>query len=178
MKLSEAIDLIGPAAGEPTGIWADFGAGQGLFSRALVRLLGDRGWVIAVDRDARALETLRRHAARDGQAIETAVGDIRELGRIDAIDGVRLAGAVFANALHFVDGPADVLERLHESLDPGGRVIVIEYDRETANRWVPYPLPPGRLRRVAERAGYGPPEIVARRPSAYHREIYCALLNG
>lgn len=74
--------------------------------------------------------------------------------------------------------PSDVLARLRESLDPGARVIVIEYDRETANRWVPYPLPPERLLEVAERAGYGPPEIVARRSSAYHREMYCAYLAG
>jgi hypothetical protein len=41
---------------------------------------------------------------------------------------------------------------------------------------VPHPLPLDRLADTARRAGLGVPEEVARRPSAYHREMYCAVL--
>jgi SAM-dependent methyltransferase len=177
MTLSEAIDLIRPATGAPAGTWADFGAGRGLFSRALLRLLGDGGRVIAVDRDPEAVRALARQAGPDAGRLSASVGDFRDLGRIDALDGVHLDGALFANALHFIREPAVVLARLSERLRPGARVVVIEYERGTANRWVPHPLPPALLRTVAERAGYGPPRVVARRPSAYQGGMYCAVMS-
>jgi len=177
MTLSEAIDLIRPAAGAPAGTWADLGAGGGLFSRALLRLLGDGGRVIAVDRDPEAVRALARQAGPDAGRLSASVGDFRDPGAIDALAGVRLDGALFANALHFVREPAVVLARLSERLRPGARVVVVEYERETANRWVPHPLPSGLLREVAERAGYEPTQVVARRPSAYQGEMYCAVMS-
>jgi hypothetical protein len=59
---------------------------------------------------------------------------------------------------------------------PAGRIVVIEYDRDRPNPWVPHPLPFDRLADAARRAGLSVPEEVARRPSAYHREMYCAVL--
>jgi len=43
--------------------------------------------------------------------------------------------------------------------------------------WVPYPLRLARLTDVAQHAGLTGPRAVARRQSAYHREMYCAVLE-
>jgi hypothetical protein len=41
---------------------------------------------------------------------------------------------------------------------------------------VPHPLPFDRLADVAGHAGLGAPTEVARRPSAFHSEMYCAVI--
>jgi len=175
VELSEAIALIRPATGRPTGTWADLGAGSGIFSRALAALMGDRGRVIAVDHDAGALKAIERVASAAN--IETVVADVHAPDAIPALRDAALEGAVLANVLHFVDDPAEVLRRLGRLLRPGAPVVVVEYDRERANRWVPHPLPPARLAEVARAAGLSPPRVVARRPSAYQGVMYCARLS-
>ncbi len=176
VQLSEAIDLIRPAIGRAAGTWADFGAGEGLFSRALVAVLEGRGRVIAIDRDARALRALA--ATAPAGRIEVVVADVREPGAIPALGGVRLDGAVFANVLHYVSEPEGVLTRLAGHLAPGAPVVVVEYEGRSPGPWVPFPLPFARLEAVARAAGYTPPLVVARRPSAYRGEMYCALARA
>ena len=164
---------MGAAAGET---WADFGAGEGTFTEALAALVGEEGTVVAVERDARALrslETLARHSGR----VVVAAGDFLHLEAIAELQEHRLDGALFANALHFVRSPERVLACVGTSLAPAGRIVVVEYDRTSANRWVPYPIPAEALDEVARRAGLTEPAVVSRRPSAYHREMYCALMQ-
>jgi ubiquinone/menaquinone biosynthesis C-methylase UbiE len=182
VRADEAIEFLRPALAAAEGeTWADFGAGMGTFTEALAVLLGEAGTVIAVDNDDRALRALSRVAAaspRENAArVVVAAGDFRELQAIPEINEHRLDGALFANALHFVRAPEEVLARVAGSLTANGRIIVIEYDRTRANRWVPYPMSAERLVDVARAAGLGEPRVVARRPSAYHREMYCALLR-
>jgi SAM-dependent methyltransferase len=181
LRPSDAIALIRPALGEAAdGEWADFGAGEGMFTEALAAILGDDGTVIAVERDPRAQRMLQRLAdGRVGGArVVVAAGDFLHLEAIAELQETRLDGALFANSLHFVRTPELVLARIATWLRPKGRVVVVEYDRATPNRWVPYPLPPDRLDEVATLAGLAAPEVVARRPSAYHREMYCAVLQA
>jgi SAM-dependent methyltransferase len=180
VELSEAIALLRPAVPAGPGTWADLGAGRGLFSRALAAILGEAGRVVAVERDPRALRDLERVAAAGGRPapIEVAAGDFLDLPGIPALRGLGLDGALYANALHYVAAPEAALRALGDRLVPGGRVVVIEYDRERANRWVPYPIPVARLGDVAERAGLHPPEVVGRRPSAYQGEMYCAVMRA
>lgn len=181
MTHADAVALLAPA-GPFHGTWADVGAGTGTFSRALAELLGATGALIAIDTNERALAALRSAAAADagdGHAqITTVRGDMHEPGTIDALHGVAFDGVLFANVLHFTRTPGAVLAQFAERLKPGGRIIVIEYDRRMPNPWVPHPLPLARLAGIAARAGLAAPREVARRPSAYHREMYCAVLDA
>jgi ubiquinone/menaquinone biosynthesis C-methylase UbiE len=177
LRAAEAIELIRPAVGPAAGAtWADFGAGQGTFTEALAELVGDEGTVIAVEHDARALRSLTKLAAHGGRIV-VAAGDFLHLEAIAELQEHWLDGALFANALHFVRSPDRVLARVATSLAPAGRIVVVEYDSASANRWVPHPIPAEALVEVARRAGLTEPAIVARRPSAYHREMYCALMQ-
>jgi ubiquinone/menaquinone biosynthesis C-methylase UbiE len=173
MNDHEALSLLRAAIPSADGeVWADLGAGTGVFTRALAALVGADGRVIAVDRDARALATIRAWAARaaDTPAIETIPADVTH-----ELELPRLHGAVMANVLHFIPDAAGVLARVASTLKPGGRVVVIEYEGRRPSPWVPYPVSAARLAELAAAAGLAPPRVVATRPSAYGGELYVAV---
>lgn len=181
MKLDEAVGFLRPAIpSRAASVWADFGAGRGTFTEALASILGREATVFAVDHDresVRALEALRDLGAPGLATVVAVLGDFRRPELIDELRGRSLDGALFANALHFVPDAEAVLRRIVRWVRPGGRLVVIEYDRTSPNPWVPHPLPPAKLAEVAARVGLGAPREVARRASSYHREMYCAVLR-
>lgn len=153
-------------------VWADLGAGTGVFTRALAALVGVNGRVVAVDRDACALGPLRAWAGRlrGGPEIEVVDGDVAR-----GLALPRLDGAVLANVLHFIPDAAAVLAAVADRLGRGGRVVVIEYEGRRPSPWVPYPVSVARLAELARAAGLAPPRVVATRPSAYGGELYVAV---
>jgi SAM-dependent methyltransferase len=179
MKHSDAIELIRDAVGGRGGVWADFGAGTGTFTRALSAVLGAGSTVFAVDDDARAVRALRAlSSSTSGNARVIAVhADFTQpLVLPGLVRGqAQLDGVLLANALHFVRDPERVLARLVEQLRPGGRAIVVEYDRREASQWVPFPIPASRWPRLAESAGLAEPAITATRPSSYSGVLYTGV---
>ena len=109
----------------------------------------------------------------------TAVLPLGNLASRVDLPGVNSAtdGMLFANALHFVRDPAPVLARLAAWLRPGGRAVVVEYDRRRANPWVPYPIWAERLSELVASAGLSAPVIRARRPSAFGGDFYVAAAD-
>jgi len=166
MNTRDARSLIADAIPTQGGTWADVGAGEGTFTRALVQLLGPEGRVYAIDRDANALASLAGE-----RNVTTVVADFTKPFELpDALDGMLLA-----NALHFVRDPAPVLKRLASRVKTGGRVVFVEYDRRGKNPWVPYPIVADELSALTAEAGLSAPTVVARRPSAYSGELYVAV---
>jgi ubiquinone/menaquinone biosynthesis C-methylase UbiE len=174
MNDADALDLL--RAGVPAAdgeVWADLGAGTGVFTRALAALLGSAGRVIAVDRDARALAAVGgRMPGGSSSAIEVVVGDVTKPLALPLLDGV-----VMANVLHFVADAAGMLARVGALLRPGGRVVLIEYEGRRPGPWSPYPVDFARFVELAQVAGFTPPHIVARRPSRFGGEIYVAVAD-
>jgi SAM-dependent methyltransferase len=180
MTLSEATELIRPAILGAGGAWVDFGAGAGLFTRALATLLEPPARVVAVDHDARALRRLHEsipQISATGVAIETVVGDFRDMDAIPVLTSARLDGALFANSLHFAPAADRVLGQAVQRLRDGGRIVVIEYDGRPANRWVPHPVPLARLAMLAAEASLQAPRVVGERPSAFGGVLFCAVLE-
>ena len=75
MNPREAAALIASAVGDRGGTWADVGAGDGTFTRALVQLLPPGSRVYAVDTDAKALRELEVWAARAKANVIPVVAD-------------------------------------------------------------------------------------------------------
>lgn len=175
MEQHEAIALIGAGVSKAGGVWADLGAGSGVFTRALATLLGSNGTVYAVDRNAGSLEEISQSGNRgDSAGIRTVVGDFTEPLELPTLDGLLLA-----NALHYVPhaDQSAVMKHVASMVAPGGPIVVVEYDRRSANQWVPYPISPDELTNLASTAGLHPPVVLARQPSQYSGTIYSALVR-
>ncbi len=151
------------------GRWADLGAGTGAFTLALAELVGPQGEVIAVDRDRGALRDLER-ALRPGAAtVRTLVADFTK-----PTDLVSLDGAVMANSLHFVRDKAPVLALVHGMLKPVGRLLLVEYDTDRGNTWVPHPMSFETWRALADANGFRNTRELASVPSRFLGRIFSA----
>ena len=177
MKAAEAVGLIRGAFQRRGGTWADLGAGEGTFTRALAELVGPQSRIYAVDRDAAAVAALTRWAKKEAPGVIPVRADISRPFDLPGLGPGMLDGILLANALHYVRDAEAVLARLASWLRPQGRVVLIEYDRRRANPWVPYPIPVARLPALAAAAGLSTPVVVATRPSAFGGDLYAAAAD-
>lgn len=153
--------------------WLELGAGEGAFTLALADLLAPLGGgtIVAVDRAAPALRRLSEEltARFPATSLRTIVGDFRH----DLPDGP-FDGLLAANSLHFVSDPVAALRAAVARLRPGAVAVVVEYDADRGNPWVPHPFSVGRFREIAAAAGLEEPRELARVPSRFLGAIYSA----
>ncbi len=154
------------------GTWADLGAGSGAFTLALADLIGPHGVIHAIDRDRAALAELRNAFVSAVPQAELRVRTADFTRRLELTD---LEGVVMANSLHFVDDKAAVLALVRGYLKHGGRLLLVEYDSDRGNNWVPHPLSFETWRDVAAEAGFIETRKLATVPSRFLRQIYSAL---
>ena len=175
MDHADHVALLRPGV-PPGGSWADIGAGDGAFTLALADLLGPGGEIIAVDRDGRAL---KRNAAAvhdrfPATVLRTLHADLTKPLDIedDALDGI-----VAANSLHYVpsERQSDIVRDLTAYLCPGARFVIVEYDAEHGNPWVPHPISYRAWQWIAMAAGLADTRLVGRVPSRFLGAIYSAV---
>ncbi|MDQ6773558.1 MAG: class I SAM-dependent methyltransferase [Candidatus Dormibacteraeota bacterium] len=152
--------------------WADLGSGWGAFTLALADVLGPTGRIHSVDRDAAALRRQRRELDQRFPAmhVEQLQADFSSPLALMGLDGV-----VMANSLHFVREPAPVIRAVAGMLRPGGHLVLVEYDTDRGNHWVPHPLSFATWERRAAAAGLTGTRLLGRRPSSVLAPIYSAL---
>lgn len=177
MNTRDATALLADAVPRRDGTWADFGAGDGTFTRALRELIGPGGTIYAVDRDASAVAALERWSSQEAPNVIPVRADFTLAFELPGLHDRHLDGMLLANSLHFVRDADAVLARLAGMLRPGGRAIVVEYDRRRASPWVPFPISPARLAELAAAAGLGEPALVATRRSRYGGVLYVAAAD-
>jgi ubiquinone/menaquinone biosynthesis C-methylase UbiE len=173
MDHHDHVNLLRPAGLSPRGLWADLGAGSGSFTLALRELLGSDADLYAVDKDRRSLDEL-------GRAYRARFGDTQGLHFVPAdfthsLDLPPLDGVVMANVLHFFKDKEGVLRHVRRFLKPGGRLILVEYNVNSGNLWVPHPLTFETYRALAPLAEFTEPRLLATHPSSFLREFYSAL---
>jgi ubiquinone/menaquinone biosynthesis C-methylase UbiE len=172
MNHSDHVNLLRGGVPERGGVWADLGAGTGAFTLALADLLGPGGIIYAVDRDRGALAQLERAMQR--RFPETTL-HVRQADFTQPLDLPLLNGVVMANSLHFHRAKEPIIQRVRSMLKSGGRLIVIEYNTEQGNRWVPYPMSYSAWETLARRTGFKRTHLLDRHPSRFLREIYSAI---
>ena len=106
---------------------ADVGAGSGFHSFLLSPLVGEKGKVIASDIQQEMLDAITKKAkARKVTNIETVKGTTTDpklpAGKVDLI--------IMADVYHEFEHPFEMMEKLVDSLKPGGRVVFVEFRLE------------------------------------------------
>jgi ubiquinone/menaquinone biosynthesis C-methylase UbiE len=172
MKHDDHVNLLRPAELKPGGTWADLGAGSGAFTLALRELIGAGGVIFAVDKDRSRLNELEReyhsHFGNTG-GLQIIPGDFTRPLNLHALDGV-----LMANSLHYFRDKEKILLNVQNLMKPGGTLLVIEYNVDRGNPWVPYPMSFETWHNLAQRVGFNEPRLLARRSSSFLREFYSA----
>lgn len=172
MKHADHVYLLKDGIPAPGGIWADFGSGGGAFSLALAELIGPGGEIYSIDRSGEALR--EQQAAMRQRFAETKLHTLQQDFNapltLPALDGI-----IMANALHFQRDKARTLQQVQRYLKPGGRFILVEYNADKGNFWVPYPLSITTWLDLARRCGFLATRPLAKVPSSFLGEIYSAL---
>jgi SAM-dependent methyltransferase len=169
---TDHVALLRPAV-TGGGTWADIGAGAGAFTLAMADLLDPGARIVAVDLDAAAL---RANAEAVGALfpatdLSTLVADLE--GHLDLPP---LDGLVAANSLHYVPNDRQVaaIRSLAEHLRPGGRFVVVEYNTDRGNPWVPHPFSSGKWVQLAMAAGLERTTVIGRAPSRFLSGFYAS----
>ena len=79
-----------------------------------------------------------------------------------------------ANSLHFQRDKLPVLQLVRDYLKAGGRLLLVEYNADRGNPWVPHPLSFPTFATLAQQAGFSKPRLLEIVPSRFLREIYSA----
>jgi ubiquinone/menaquinone biosynthesis C-methylase UbiE len=173
MDHQDHVNLLRPANVTTGGTWADFGAGSGAFTLALRELVGPHANIYAVDKDQRALRELEKaHRERftTSQNVHTLRADFSGVLSLPPLDGI-----VMANSLHYFKDHEKILRHVRSFLKFQGTLLLVEYNVDSGNPWVPYPLSFETYHALAPRAGYSQPRLLATVPSRFLREMYSAV---
>ena len=175
MDHADHVSLIRDGVAGAGSRWLELGAGEGAFTLALADLLGPGARITALDRDQAALRRLVDDGNRlfPARALTTLQADFR-----DALPAGPFNGALAANSLHFVADPAAVLGQVRDRLVRGGRLIVVEYDADRGNPWVPHPFSMARFPAIAATAGFSEPVEIGRVPSRFLGAIYAVVATN
>ncbi len=172
MDHHDHVNLLRLGIAQPGGAWADLGSGEGAFTLALRDLLGPDCEIYSVDQDRGRLAVQQRlfRERFPGSNVHFLHADFTRPLSLPPLDGL-----VMANSLHFFRDKEAVLRSVCAYLKDGGRLILVEYNTDSGNLWVPHPLSFETFRHLAPRAGLLTPQFLAAVPSHFLREIYSAL---
>jgi ubiquinone/menaquinone biosynthesis C-methylase UbiE len=172
MDHRDHVNLLRRGVPSGGGTWADFGSGEGAFTLALRDLIGADGEIWSIDKDRGRLDRQVQvfRTGFPGSNVHFVHADLSR-----SIDLPPLDGVVMANSLHFFRDKENVLRRVREYLKEEGRLVLVEYNVDSGNAWVPHPLSFGAFRVLAPQVGFSEPQLLATVPSRFLREIYSAL---
>ena len=96
--------------------------------------------------------------------------DFRQALSLPPLDGI-----IAANAVHYVADQVTLLRQWRNHLKPDGRLVIVEYDTDNGNRWVPYSLSFSAFQHLAPAASFTVPVLLGVRPSRFLGQIYAAM---
>ncbi|MBK7283433.1 MAG: class I SAM-dependent methyltransferase [Sphingomonadales bacterium] len=133
-RLKEADRVMDLAGVKPGMTVADIGAGEGYYTIRLAQRVGAKGRVLAEDIIPEVRNTLAERVYREqldnvsvrlGEPADPKLPD-RSFDRI-----------LMVHMYHEIEAPYEFLWRMRPSLKEGGRVIIVDADRPTANHGTP-----------------------------------------
>lgn len=139
--------------------WADLGCGSGLFSKALAMLLPDHSVIDCCDKEQHVINQVMKSTVK---LQFTQLDFEHELLNVSPLDGI-----LMANALHYVKDQHDIILRWKEKLNSTGIFVIVEYDTEVSNPWVPFPVSFMKLEELFYEVGAKSVRILGGRKSIY-----------
>lgn len=175
MNHNDHVNLIKPAFLDeiPNASFADLGAGSGAFTLALRQLIGESAIIYAVDKDSSSLNELKREYEAhfgDSNSLHLITGDFSKSLSLPALDGI-----LMANSLHFFKDKLKVLKHIKTFLKPNGKLIMIEYNVDKGNLWVPYPFSFSTFEIMCKESGFDSPKLLATHTSSFLKGFYSAI---
>lgn len=148
-SVREAQAVMDEAGTRPGMSVADIGAGEGYYTVHLSRRVGPKGRVLAEDIQADVRDALADRVAREKlDNVSVRLGEPADPKLPEAgFDRIFLI-----HMYHEIAEPYEFLWRLRPALRPGGRVVIVDADRPTAN----HGTPPALLDCELGRVGYAP----------------------
>jgi ubiquinone/menaquinone biosynthesis C-methylase UbiE len=171
MTHQDHVRLIKNAIPKEAGIWADLGSGEGAFTLALAEC-SPESTIYSIDKSQGSLEIQKDEFDRMFPNVDV------NFIQVDFTTGLnlpKLDGIIMANSLHYIKDKKSILKKLKEVLKPDGKFVLIEYNADQGNQWVPYPLSFETFESLAQEAGFTKPEFISSVPSRFLEEIYCSL---
>ncbi|MGG9963797.1 class I SAM-dependent methyltransferase [Ferruginibacter sp. SUN106] len=173
MLLTEAIKLIDNKEinNDQAEHWADFGCGTGLFTKALASIIKTGSTITAIDKNSDSLKKL--NGVFNGVTIETLQEDFTT-----AKFSAPLNGILMANALHYVADQQNFAGHLKTLLKEKGSIVIVEYDTDKSNPWVPYPVNYNKLVLLFQQQDFLSIELIGRQSSVYGAEMYSVIIKN
>ncbi|HWB28686.1 MAG TPA: class I SAM-dependent methyltransferase [Chitinophagaceae bacterium] len=173
MKFNDGVSLISSPAlhsAVPTH-WADLGCGAGFFTNVLSSLLVKGSTIYAMDSDAPGLKKVK---VAEGIQLKTfAIDFVKEEWPFNKVNGI-----IMANALHYVKDKGPFIKRLRQHILADGLLLVVEYDMDAPNPWVPYPISFEALKKLCTEYELFSPKKTNEMPSAFGRaNLYGAVVR-
>jgi ubiquinone/menaquinone biosynthesis C-methylase UbiE len=172
MKFADYLKLLEKAGIGKKQVWADLGSGEGTFTMALAELGGTDLELYSVDRDKSRLATqqgLMRAKYRENR-VHYLNADFTRPMDLPELDGI-----LMANSLHFVKDKEAVLSDLSYYLKRAGKLVIVEYNVDAGNYWVPYPVSYNSLFFLLQDMNLSSPQLLHIAPSRFLNEMYSAL---
>ena len=120
---------------EPGDTIADIGAGTGLFEKLFSEAVGPRGRVFAVDIARKFIQHIDERARKFGLSNVQTV-----LCKEDSVElpPNSVDVAFICDVYHHFEYPASSTRSIHRALKPGGRLVVIDFERieGTSRDWI------------------------------------------
>jgi ubiquinone/menaquinone biosynthesis C-methylase UbiE len=121
------MEIVDACQLKPGMVVADIGAGTGLFTRLMAPKLGPRGKLFAVDITRKFLDYIEKTCAQQKiSGVETVLSNDTSVSLPrDSIDL-----AFICDTYHHFEYPYKMLASIRTALRPGGRMILIDFQRE------------------------------------------------
>lgn len=172
MNHQDHVFLIKKAVENKKEVWTDLGSGDGAFTLALRDCTDPKTEIYSVDLDKQRLKN-QEHNFRlmfPQSSVHFINKNFTKPLALPPLDGI-----IMANSLHYIVDKVPFLMHIKSYLKPHGKFILVEYNTDIGNVWVPSPLSFSSFKHIAREAGFSQPAFLAAAPSGFLKEIYSAL---